>query len=378
MLGSGERRVLVQGASTGRYVRSGHLVYSRADALFAVPFDLAHLQISGEAAALSERALDDEGAHFAVSDSGLMAYLAVRPTRFERSLVWVDSAGNRVPLPLPPRGYTDPVLSPDGRFVAFTVIGPIEAIWIYDLARHTLAAFTSTSAGSSQSPTWTPDGKRILYRGTRGGFRNLFWKPVDGSEPETRVTSSENLQTPTSWSPDGRFLMFDDTSVETGADIAVLQMDRREPHAFLKTRSVESAARFSPDGRWVAFESDDSGALEVYVRPFPGPGTPLQVSVGGGFEPVWSRTGQELYYRNAEKMIAVRMTTRPVLTAGAPRTMFEDRYARSDTGGAGYDVSPSGHFLMIEPVEPSAPYTQINVVLNWIEALKERYASGKR
>ena len=374
MLDSGERRPLVQGASTGRYVASGHILYSRDDVLFAVPFDLAQLKITGPAAPLPERALDDEGAHFSVSDTGLLAYLPVSPRRFERRLVWIDPTGAIEPLLLPPRGYTDPQLSPDGRFVAFTVIGAIEAIWIYDLARHTLAPFTSTSAGSSQAPTWTPDGTRILYRGTRAGFRNLFWQLVDGGGDEERLTTSEDLQTPTSWSPDGKYLAFVDTAVGTGSDIAVLQIDRHQPTVFLKTGALEAGPRFAPDGHWLAYSSDESGASEVYVRAFPGPGAKLQVSTEGGSEPVWSRDGHQLYYRNRDKMLAASVTTRPTLTVGPPRTIFEGRYMRTDTGGAGYDVSSTGRFLMVQPVEPEEPATRINIVLNWFEALRKHSA----
>jgi serine/threonine-protein kinase len=377
MLGSGERRVLVQGASTGRYVSSGHLVYSRDDALFAVRFDLAHLQVSGSPVALPERALDDEGAHFGVSVSGLLAYLPAAPTRFDRRLVWVDAAGNIEPLPLPARGYTDPVLSPDGRYVAFTQLGAIEAIWIYDLTRHTLAAFTSTSVGSSQSPIWSPDGKRILYRGTRTGFRNLFWKQVDGGGDEERLTTSENLQTPTSWSADGKYVTFVDTVAGTGPDLAVLQMDGRELRVFLKTGSVETGPRFAPSGHWVAYSSDESGKSEVYVREFPGPGGKLQVSTDGGAEPVWSRNGQELYYRRRDTMMSVRISNQPVLAAGLPRALFDGRYIRTDTGGAGYDVAADGRFLMVQPVAPEAPAVQINLVVNWFEDLNRRFASGR-
>ncbi len=369
MLGSGERRVLVQGASTGRYVASGHILYSRDDALFTVPFELAQLQITGPPVPLAERALDDEGAHFSVSDSGLLAYVPVSPTRFDRRLVWTDSTGKVEPLSLPPRGYTDPMLSPDGRFVAFTVLGAIEAIWIYDLTRHTLGALTSTAAGSSQAATWSPDGKRIIYRGSRNGFRNLFWQLVDGGDEE-RLTTSEALQTPTSWSRDGKYVAFVETSVATGPDVAVLQMDRREPSMFLKTGSLETGARFSPDGQWLAYSSDESGKSEVYVRPFPGPGGKLQISTDGGAEPVWSHSGQELSYRNGDKMLSVSLSTRPVLTADTPRMLFEGHYMRTDTGGAGYDVSAAGRFLMVQSVEPEQPATQINIVLNWFDTLR--------
>jgi Tol biopolymer transport system component/tRNA A-37 threonylcarbamoyl transferase component Bud32 len=381
MLDSGERRVLVQGASTGRYVASGHILYSREDALFAVPFDLAHLQVTGTPVPLAERAFDDEGAHFSVSASGMLAYMPASPRRFERRLVWVDTAGNVDPLPLPPRAYTDPMLSSDGRFVAFTVLGPIEAIWVYDLTRHTLGALTSTSAGSSQSPTWAPDGTRIVYRGSRTGFRNLFWRLVDGGGEEERLTASETLHTPTSWSPDGKYLAFVETAVGTGADIVVLRIDRREPTVFLKTGSVETNPRFAPDGQWLAYSSDESGTSEVYVRAFPGPGGKLRVSTDGGTEPVWSHNGDELYYRNRDRMMAVSLlrpargapqATPPTLTAGPPRTIFEGHYMQTDTGGAGYDVSSTGRFLMVQPVEPEEPATQINIVVNWFEALKQR------
>ena len=377
MLSTGERRVVVQGASTGRYVPSGHILYSRADALMAVPFDLARLQVTGPPAALADRALDDEGAHYGVSDSGMLAYVPVGPRRFERRLVWVDAKGNVEPLLAPPRAYTDPAISPDERYAAFTILGSIEAIWIYDFSRRTLTSLTSTAAGSSQASMWTPDGTRIAYRGTRAGYRNLFWKVVDGSGDEERLTTSENVQTPTSWSPDGKRLVFIETAFATGADLWTLTVSGRQPQVFLKTTSSEANARFSPDGRWLAYSSNESGARQVYVRPFPGPGGKLQISTDGGSEPVWSRNGRELYYRNGDEMLSVAMATQPALTAGSPRTLFEGRYMRTDTGGAGYDVSADGRFLMVQPVEPEQAATHINIVLNWFDELKRRVPAGK-
>jgi hypothetical protein len=160
-------------------------------------------------------------------------------------------------------------------------------------------------------------------------------------------------------------------------DLAVLQMDRREPQVFLKTGSVETGPRFAPNGRWLAYSSDESGTSEVYVRAFPGPGGKLQVSTNGGSQPVWSRNGQTLYYRNGDKMLSVRMATQPPLTAEPPRTLFEGHYIGTDTGGAGYDVSADGRFLMIQAIEPEAPAAQIYIVVNWFEDLKRRLASGK-
>ena len=377
MLETGERRVLAQGASTGRYVPSGHLFYSRAEAVMAVPFDLARLHVNGPPVTLADRVLDDDGATYGVSDSGMLAYVPASPRRFERRLVWVDAKGNVEPLSSPPRGYTDPAVSPDGRYAAVTTIGSKDDVWIYDLSRRTLTSLTSTSTGSSQSPTWTPDGKRILYRGTRTGFRNLFWKAVDGSGDEERLTTSEGLQTPTSWSPDGRQVVFLETSPATGSDIWVLPLDTRQPHAFLKTVANEDSPRFSPDGRWLAYSSNESGTDEVYVRPFPGPGGTLPISTEGGREPVWSRNGRELFYRQGEKMLSVSIGPQPVFTVGPARTLFEGRYSFTDTGGAGYDVSVDGRFLMVQPVEPEQAATHINVVLNWFNELKRRVPAGK-
>jgi serine/threonine-protein kinase len=366
-LATGERRVLLRGASTGRYVGTGHLLYSRDDALTVVPFDIATLQVTGPSVALPERALDDEGAHFSVSDSGTLTYIGADPKRFERRLVWVSTQGVVEPVPAPPRPYTDPQISPDGRYAAFTNIGPVETIWIHDLSRGTQSALTSARAGSSQSATWTSDGTRIVYRGTRAGFRNLFWKAVDGSDDEERLTTSEYLQTPTSVSADGNIVFY-----EGARDIWVLPLDTRTPVPLLQTPAFETSPRFSPDGRWLTYVSVDSGVGEVYVRPFPGPGGRLQISNGGGSEPVWSRSGGEVFYRDGNRMMASAFSAAPTLTAERPRLLFEGSYLRSDTGGAGYDVAADGRFLMIQPVEPERATTAINVVIQWFDDLQRR------
>ena len=372
MLATGERRILLRGASTGTYVATGHLLYSRDDAVTVVPFDLATLQVTGPSVALPERALDDEGAHFSVSDSGTLVYIAADPRRFERRLVWVDARGAVESLPSPPRPYTDPQISPDGRYAAFANLGPVVTIWIHDLLRGTQTALTSTGGGSSQAPVWIADGTRIVYRGTRSGFRNLFWKAVDGSGDEERLTTSEHLQTATSASLD-RNIAFHEGS----RDIWVLPLDTREPLPFLQTPAFETSPRFSPDGRWLAYVSNDSGVGEVYVRPFPGPGGRLQISNGGGSEPVWARSGRELFYRDGNRMLSVAFTAEPTLSAERPQLLFEGSYLRSDTGGSGYDVAADGRFLMVQPVEPERAATSINVVINWFDDLQRRGTAAR-
>ncbi len=370
VLATGERRMLIQGASTGRYLASGHLIYTREDALMAAPFDIGTMQLSGQPVALGERVLVVDGAHFSVSDGGTFIYRRASASRFERRLVWIDPKGVIDPLPSPIRPYTDPMISPDGRYVAFTNIGPVETIWIEDLSRHSQTSLTSATAGSSQAPLWTADGTRIVYRGSRFGFRNLYWIAADGGGSEERLTVSENMQTPTSATKTS--VAFIESAPGSGSDLWVFSLDVRKSTSFLKTSMLESAPRFSPDGHWLAYTSNESGLREVYVRPYPGPGGRLLISRDGGAEPVWSSTGRELFYRHGDQMMAVAMATTPVLTAGSPRMLFEGSYLASDTGGAGYDVAQDGRFLMVEPLDLAPPATTIDVVINWFDDVRHR------
>jgi serine/threonine-protein kinase len=376
VLGTGERRVLAQGASSGRYVASGHLVYNRdgAQNLMALPFDLARLQVTGgPAVTLVEQVWEGgaEGAQFAVSDAGTMAYVSSHPHRYERRLVWIDRQGKVEPTSAPPRPYYDPRISPDGQQVAVSSEESTERIWTYNFARATLTALTSAGV-SSQSPVWMPAGARLVYRGTRSGFRNLFWKAADGSDEEERLTTAENLHTPVSVSPDGKRVAYTDTDRATGSDIWMVLLDgNRTPEPFLKTSASEANGHFSSDGQWLAYVSDVSGRSEVYVQPFPGPGGKWTISTEGGDEPVWSRDGRELFYRNGNVLMAVPITLQPTFAAGVPRPLFRNAFEPSGTNSSGYDVSPDGRrFLVIQPTEPEQPATQVSVVINWFEELR--------
>src|SRR2546426_1271320 len=279
ILETGERRVLAQGASTGRYVSSGHLVYSHAETLLALPFDLARLQAPASPPVPLELQVREvsQGAEFALSDDGVLAYVSGNPQGYVRRLVWVDRKGIIEPLPAPPRAYDDPALSPDGRQAAVAITAGTSGIWIYDFSRATLTPLTTM--GSAQAPFWTPDGKRIVYRETRSGFRNLFWKPADGSGEEERLTTSENLHTVGSFTPDGKWLAFREQNPVTNDDIWLMPLDGdRKPQVFLKTPFGESNPRFSPDGHWLAYTSNESGRNEVYVRRFPDPRGKWQIS----------------------------------------------------------------------------------------------------
>jgi eukaryotic-like serine/threonine-protein kinase len=375
-LDTGEKRIVLRGGHTGRFVPTGHLVYYRAGTLLAVRFDPVRLEVIGSVPKTVTEGVRESttitGAEYSLSATGSLAYV---PTirQFDRRLLWVDRKGTIQPLPAPLRNYWSTSISPDGRRAAIVIMSGTYDIWIYDMERGTLSRFT-TEGGSNQTPLWTPDGKHLTYQGYRAGLRNIFRKTADGTGDEERLTTGENSQSPASWTPDGKWLAYYDASPTTSNDIWMLRLDgerKREP--FLRTPFNESSARFSPDGRWLAYQSNESGRFEIYLQPFPGPGGKWPISTEGGTTPRWAHNGNELFYRNGNKMMAVDIKTEPTFTAGKPRLLFEGQFEAS------YDVSQDGQrFFMIQFVELERPATQINLALNWLEELKRLVPTGKK
>ena len=275
-LNTGEQKVVIRGGTYPWYVPTGHLVYYRAGTIMAVPFDTARLAVLGTPAPVIEGVMSSTGnalgAQFSISSRGSLVYVSGGPEGgAELTLVWVDRKGLAQPLPASPHAYGNPRLSPDGRQVALDITeGGKEDIWIYDLARDALTRLTFE--GFNSFPVWTPDGKRVAYRSQRAGGYNMYWTPADGSGAEERLTTAAggwNL-TPSSFSPDGRALVYNQTDPKTSYDLWMLPMQgERKPQPFLQTPFNERAPRLSPDGRWLAYVSDESGRYEVYVRPFP-------------------------------------------------------------------------------------------------------------
>jgi serine/threonine-protein kinase len=373
-LESGQQRILVQGGSSARYLPTGHIVYSHAGKLMAVPFDPDALQPNtGPAIPLGEEVDGGEGANFALSETGSLAYVPQIEQRAAGQLIWVDREGRAETVGAPPRDYQTVRLSPDGRQIATHINGPTIGIWIYDLSRLTLTRLTSEQ-GSSQFPIWTPDGKSIVYRGTRSGFRNLYWKRADGSGMEERLTTGEDQQSPSSFSPDGKFLIWVAINQETSEDLWTLDLEgERKVEAIMASSFRESGGTVSPDGRWLAYGSDESGRYEIYIKAFRSAGGKLQVSTEGGTSPLWNRNGSELFYRNGIKMMSASIITQPLLAAESPKVLFEVRFTAGSSAASEFDVSPDGRrFLMIRTSEKQQSLTQIQLVLNWTEELKQR------
>jgi eukaryotic-like serine/threonine-protein kinase len=382
-LGNGERKNLLQGGTQPCYAQSGHLIYGQGGNLMAVPFDPQRLEVTGAAIPMVEGVLQStfSGAtQYSVSAAGSLVYISGGLQSASQSrLVWVSRNGSEQSLAVPVRAYLTPRLSPDGLRVAVGILDQEAQTWLYDFSRETLTRFTFEGSGNL-NPVWTPDGKRIVFQSNKEGPFNLFWQLADGSGGLERLTTSKYLQGAHSCSKDGQLLAFIEVNPATGIDIWVLRLSDRKPQPFLRTRFNESAARFSPDGQWLAYISDESGRFEVYVQPYPGPGGKWQISTEGGAEPVWNPNGRELFYRRGDKMMAVDIATEPSFAAGTPQMLFEGRYELAPFPIANYDVSTDGErFLMLKPSEsPEAAPTQINVVLNWFEELKRRVPTGAK
>jgi dipeptidyl aminopeptidase/acylaminoacyl peptidase len=357
-----------------RLTTTGDLIYAQSGTLMAVPFNSKRLELEGAPVPLLEgvRESTPGAAQYGLSASGTLVYVSGGMQGSAARLVWVDRTGKEQPLAAEPHGYAYPRLSPDGRRIAVTIVETATDVWLYDMPRDALSR--ATFGGTNNAPVWSPDGKRLAFNSTRAGaVPNLFWQSADGSGIAERLTTSQFVNTPHSWAPDGQTIAFIENTFETGTDIWTLGLNDRKVRPFLKTPSNESAPRFSPDGHWIAYVSDESGRIEVYVQPYPGPGGKWQVSIEGGTEPVWNPTGRELFYRSGNRMMAVPVTLQPEFSAGKPVTVFEGPWSPSLSTIANYDVSRDGQrFLMLKAADEDQGARQIVVVQNWLEELKKR------
>ena len=285
----------------------------------------------------------------------------------ERTLVWVDRQGTEAATGAPIRQYNLPRLSPDGGRVIVEVQTSGD-IWVYDLTRSIL----SPTGNAGLSPVWTPDGEQMVYvTGLAGPSALLAVVPVDRSGPPVILAEGRNTMLPSAVSPDGMHVIGATRQIGDGESVVLLPMEAGsgKPQLLYPTRFLKTNPIFSPDGRWIAYTSSDSGRSDVFVSAYPGPGATVQVSSEGGTMPRWRRDGPELFYRNGGKMMAVKVETRPTFSASRPELLFEATY------GNGYDVAPDGkRFLMVKnlAVANAGDPNQLNVVLNGREDLKAR------
>jgi len=365
-LETGEKKVLVAGGTHAYYAPTGHLIYeaARTGTLMATPFDLGTLEVTGNPVPVLEEVRQEysNAVDYSFSRNGTLVYIPGGDVE-KLDLVWVDRNGGTQPMVDIQRQFLDPRFSPDGKSLAVTIIdGDSASIWIYEIERGILSPLTD--GGWNYRAVWTPDAERLIFS-SRQDEMKLFWMPVDGSA-EAEPLTTEGPRFPISVSLDGIVAY-----VTPRGDIGVLPLEgERVPEPVLTNRYRETSPQFSPDGRWLAFSSDRSGQFEVYVKPYPGQGGIVPISTDGGLEPVWARSGEELFYRNGRKMMVVPVQMEPAFKAEKPELLFEGSYLFSLTNlSTNYDVTPDGQrFVMVQGAE--VEQTQINVVLNWFEELK--------
>ncbi|HKE28937.1 MAG TPA: protein kinase [Bryobacteraceae bacterium] len=372
-------RAVVDGASNGNYVPTGHLVYARSGTLFAAPFDAKRLVLTGpEAPVIEDLRIGALGIpQYGFSDSGLLVYLGSggRPLN-DRTVEWVDRHGAQHASALPPRLYTGIRLSPDGQRVAATIeSGGAESgdIWIGELQRGTMIRLTSDEV--NYSAVWTPDGRLVTFATSQGGRQRLYQAAADGSTKPQLLLEVNSRAYPMSWTPDGGQLLF----LTLGG---TWLLPVREGVAGGEPRSLDPGrtrrdAQVSPDGRWIAYESNESSRSEIYVQPFPGVGAKAPVSTEGGETPRWPRSGRELFYldRARNQIMAVDVQTGPDFHAGHPRSLFSlhPMFGRVFESKQTWDVTPDGErFLVINAPDNEETSVKMQVVVNWFEELRRR------
>ena len=377
-LQTGTHRVLVRGGSHAHYVSSGHLVYAAAGTLRAVPFDLDRLESRGMPVTVVPDVVTTikGGVNAVVAGNGTLAYMLGPIEGTPRTLVWVDRQGLETPIPsLPPRPYLLPALSPDGTRFAVFANDQQRDLWLWDLRRTTLTPLTS-APGVDVVHVWTRDSRRLIFTSERAGVRNLFWQAADGASAAERLTDSPHTQYPTGVSPDGR-VIFTDESPTSANDVMAMELDApRRVTTLVQSPSNEQNGTVSPDGHWLAYEANDSGRFEIYVRPFPDVNTGRsQVSTTGGTRPIWTQGGRELVYVSPTgALMAVGVMRGQAWAATTPAVVVKPGYLTNlNWWGRSYDVSPDGQrFLMIKEGGadgPPAP-ASIVVVQHWVEELK--------
>lgn len=378
-LDSRDRVRLFKSDSQATYAPPGFLISMLGNALLAQPFDASRFRVTGEPIAIAdhvERNPDSHRGAFSVSQTGVLAY---RPTG-DTELVWFARTGQRMEKVGTPGRYSNPALSPDSRQVAVARVDPETGttdIWLYELARAVASRFTFDPA-SDDMPLWTPDGSHIVFKSGRNGAFAFYRRASSGSGPDEVMLSGLGPgATPLSWSPDGRFLVFGATGGPQRSALWLLpSFGDRKPFPYLQAPVNELQGQVSPDGRWMAYTSIESGRNEVYVRPFPSGEGRWQISTSGGLEPTWRGDGRELFFLAVNQdLMAVAIKPGSISDAGAPTRLFGTAmsggtimttYTRNQ-----YVVAADGQRFLINQGAGGVPTSPVTVVVNWTSALRK-------
>jgi serine/threonine-protein kinase len=383
-IATGERKVIHTGGSYGRYVPSGHLIYLNKATIFAVPFDLSSLSVKGSPVPVVQTvtaSANEGGAQITFSENGLLAYVRGGPLIPEYPAVWVDRNGRIETLISEPGAYANPRISPDGKRIAVSRLREGNwDIWVHDIERQVSTRLTFPASTETEQ-IWSPDGQELMYSSDRHGPDGLFRKAADGSGDERLVAKTDTATWASGWTP--QYVTYT-TLVKNGLDAGMIAAEGAKPQTLLAGTFDEADPVISPDGRWLAYTSTESGQPEVYVRSFPSGGGRWQISDGGGAYPRWNRNGRELFFRSARGIMAAAIETSGAgLRAERPRKLFEGAF-RGGVAGltiaghtmADYDVSPDGTRFAMFPAAASAAEQRTGVVTfatTWFDDLKRAF-----
>ena len=372
---------LLQVHSSMVYAPPGYVLFVRDSTLMAQGFDADTIELKGDAFLVAEHTVRvpiTGRAMFSVSETGV---LVLRPGDINNNqLIWFDRTGKQLGVLTPPGGYNAPALSPDEKKIAVTrsdtQTGAAPDIWLIDLERGTQIRLTTDPAGDC-CPSWSPTGDRVTFLSIRNGATTIYQKSSNGTSLEEPLVSSPELKYSPQWSPDGQSIIYSQVNAKTNSDLYVLSLGgERKPTSLLQTTFIEAQARFSPNGRWIAYISNETGQFQVYVDSFPATGAKLAISIGGGSQPQWRADGKELYYYTPDrKLMAVAVNgDGPTFKVGEARPLFEIRVFAIDQSFPGtgyYAVTHDGQRFLVSSVPEAPAHQQINVVLNWTADLKK-------
>jgi Tol biopolymer transport system component len=380
-LDSSESTPLLQAHSSMAYASPGYVLFVRENTLMAQPFDANTLQPKGDAFPAAEQIVRNPTigrAMFSVSENGVLVFRTGSIN--SNQLTWFDRSGKLLNVLTPAGYYSAPSLSPDEKKVAISRLdrqtGGAADIWSIDLERGTQIRLT-TDPASDTFPSWSPDGDRVTFISTRNGVTSVYQKPSNGASSEEPLISSAELKYNPQWSPDGQFIIYSQLNPKTNSDLYLLSLSGgKKSTSLLQTNFGEGQARFSPNGRWIAYISNETGQFEVYVESFPATGAKLPISIGGGSQPQWRADGRELYYYALDrKLMAVEVNgDGPIFKVGEARPLFEIRVAvvdQSFPGNGYYAVTRDGKRFLVSSLPEAPQRQQINVIVNWMADLKK-------
>ncbi len=379
---TGERKTVFRGASNAKYISTGHLLFSRSGVLYIVSFDADKLEVTGQPIPVVQGVYSEVTTgitNYVISDNGTLVYLPGAIEGESRKIVKIDMKGETTIIDSGSHPYIEPKLSPDNKKIAVVIRnGEDYDIWIFDIIRRTLSKLTF--GGLNRTPLWSPDGKTIAYfKRTKEGKSGIFMKPSDGSGDEVEIYNSEQTRVYLNhWSSDGKYLLVDNLTKNAQSDLLIIPLSGdKKPWKYLDSKKDEYESSISPNGKWIAYLTDESGSYQIYVRSFPNKEGKWQISTDVAEEPRWSPDGKSLYYRKSSQMMSVPVSTATTFSAGVATVLLKNFPSQNVDSGMSYDITSDGKYFITTQPAKGISYKNIFIILHWTEDIRNLASVGK-